>query len=322
MTIEEQQLVVFELADAPYIVDIRSVREIIRHEPIRTVPNAPEAVDGVINLRGLVVPIVDLRRCLGLPMRSPTNSTRIIVVDIPGAVAGFIVDAVTEVLRMPSSAIKPAPALAVTSRSNSVAGVAMVDERLMMVIDVERLISSEALRAVDEGAPNTAPAEPVAVVGEVTRDAADTPPDGPSLAGLDIELLEATFAAVKPRAAELVEYFYDRLFTLYPAVVPMFANADMQEQQGKLLSALALVVASLRQPEALVPALQRLGAKHVEYGAQPAHYDAVGAVLLDSLAYIAGDQWSAEAAQAWADAFGVVAGVMIEAAEAAVAQAA
>lgn len=317
---QEQQLVVFELGDAFYGVDIRAVREIIRYEPIRKVPNTPPAVNGVIDLRGLVIPVADMRRRLRVPMRPMSERTRIIVVDIAGSMMGFIVDAVAEVLRLSAADIESAPAMSVTEGSNYIAGVARVSDRLMMLINVERALSTEALQrfAEEERRRGDAPVEDFIP--------AETPvagtPASPSLADLDVELLEATFEAVKPRAAELVEYFYDRLFEQYPSVVPLFAAADMQEQQGKLLSALALVVASLRQPDALVPALQRLGEKHVGYGALPDHYGAVGAVLLDTLAHIAGDAWTDEAAKAWGDAFTVVAGVMIDAAAAAAVQAA
>jgi len=132
----------------------------------------------------------------------------------------------------------------------------------------------------------------------------------PTLADLNIGLLEATFEAVKPRGAELTAHFYEQLFTQHPAVMPLFANVKIEEQQGKLLSALALVVANLRHPDVLVPALQTLGKRHVNYGALAPHYDAVGGVLLGSLAYIAGSAWSPEAAKAWGDAYAVAAGVM------------
>ena len=75
---------------------------------------------------------------------------------------------------------------------------------------------------------------------------------------LDIDLLEASFAAVAPRGDELVEYFYDQLFDRYPEVVPLFENADMQKQQGELLAVLTTVVGSLRTPDKLVSQLQQL----------------------------------------------------------------
>ena len=135
----------------------------------------------------------------------------------------------------------------------------------------------------------------------------------PTLGDLDVALLEATFNAVKPRGAELTAHFYEQLFAQHPAVIPLFANVKIEEQQGKLLSALALVVANLRHPDVLVPALQGLGKRHVDYGALAPHYDAVGGGLLGSLAHVAGPAWTPEAAKAWGDAYAVAAGVMIAA---------
>lgn len=133
----------------------------------------------------------------------------------------------------------------------------------------------------------------------------------PSLGDLNISLLETTFEAVKPRGSELVDHFYTTLFEQHPEVVPMFADADMQEQRRMLLSALALVVGNLRNPDALVPAVQALGTKHHGWGVQPEHYAVVGATLLGSLEHIAGDAWTPEIEQAWSDAYTVVADSMV-----------
>lgn len=135
----------------------------------------------------------------------------------------------------------------------------------------------------------------------------------PGLGDLNIALLETTFEAVKPRGAELVDHFYTSLFEQHPEVIPMFANANMQEQRGKLLSALALVVANLRHPDALVPAVQGLGTKHHGWGVQPEHYAIVGATLLGSLAHIAGDAWTPAIEEAWSDAYTVIADAMVAA---------
>lgn len=301
---QEQQVVVFDLADERFGIGIHSVREIIRFQAITRTPDAPAAVAGVINLRGSVIPVVDLRHRLNVSKRPIQEDTRILVTETSSGLVGVIVDAVAEVLRLPASAIEPPPAGILHGSNEYVRGIVHQSDSLTILLDLEGALSPDSLsRAgtrpeVDDHLP-----APVAVE-----------PSGPSLSTLDVALLETTFAAVKPRAAELVEYFYDQLFQRYPSVIPMFEHADMQEQQGKLLSALALVVANLRNPDALVPALQGLGVRHIGYGAQPAHYEAVGGVLLDSLAYIAGNLWSEQAARAWGDAYTVAATVMIQAA--------
>ena len=121
--------------------------------------------------------------------------------------------------------------------------------------------------------------------------------------GLDVELLERSFAAVAPQGDKLVDIFYTNLFNDYPAVKPLFASVQMPEQKKKLLASLKLVVENLRRPDDLVPALEQLGSRHVDYGALEGHYPAVGATLLKSLAEVAGDLWNDELNQAWGDAY-------------------
>jgi hemoglobin-like flavoprotein len=128
---------------------------------------------------------------------------------------------------------------------------------------------------------------------------------------LAIDALEESFDAVAPRGRELMDIFYARLFAAAPAVEPLFAGADMRRQKSMLLAALGLVRKSLRDLDALVPALRQLGARHVAYGAQPEHYPVVGRVLIDAMAEVAGSAWRPEYEQAWAEAFGVLADAMI-----------
>ena len=129
--------------------------------------------------------------------------------------------------------------------------------------------------------------------------------------GLNIELLQESFAALAPQGQRLADTFYGHLFHDYPQVKPMFENTSMAEQKNKLLATLKLAVDNLRRPDILVPALEQLGARHVDYGTLPDHYPAVGATLLKSLAEVAGELWSDELEQAWADVYGVVAEHML-----------
>ena len=129
--------------------------------------------------------------------------------------------------------------------------------------------------------------------------------------GLQIELLEQSFAAVAPQADRLVDVFYQHLFEDYPAVKPLFEKAEMAEQKKKLIASLVLVVENLRNPEVLGPALEKMGARHVGYGAQEAHYPAVGATLLKSLAEVAGDAWTDEMNDAWTEAYGEISKTML-----------
>ena len=129
---------------------------------------------------------------------------------------------------------------------------------------------------------------------------------------LDLQALEESFDLVAPRGDELMDTFYARLFAAAPAVKPLFAGTDLRRQKGMLLGALVLLRKSLRDLGAIVPKLRELGARHVDYGARPEHYPVVGAVLIASMAEIAGDAWRPEYERAWAAAFDVVAGAMLD----------
>jgi hemoglobin-like flavoprotein len=128
---------------------------------------------------------------------------------------------------------------------------------------------------------------------------------------LDLEALETSFDLVAPRGDELMDVFYRRLFEAAPAVRPLFPT-DLRRQKSMLLGALVLLRKSLRDLNAIVPKLRELGARHVAYGAQPEHYPVVGAVLIASLAEVAGDAWSPRFEQAWAAAYDVVAATMLD----------
>jgi len=312
----ERQLIEFDVAGEAYGVDIESVREIIRLQPITRVPSVPDVVDGIINLRGVVTPIVDLRKLLQVTVAATTGDSRVIVAETEHGPVGVLVDRVKGVVRLAAGDLQPLSASATSDGVDYLDGVIPLEGRLLVVIDLARALDLESVRGAKwnhaehaapqaEATPGGAtPAEPT--LADSDEEAAQLP--------LQIDLLEQSFEAVKPRGDELVEYLYVRLFEEHPAVMPLFENTDMQEQAGKLLAALATVVANLRKPDVLVPHLQELGRRHVGYGAQPAHYDAVGAILLESLAYIAGDVWTDELRDAWAEAYGLAASVMIEAA--------
>jgi hemoglobin-like flavoprotein len=131
---------------------------------------------------------------------------------------------------------------------------------------------------------------------------------------LDTDALETSFDLIAPRGEELMETFYARLFAAAPAVRPLFPQ-DMTRQRTMLLAALVLVRKSLRDLDALVPTLRALGARHAGYGARPAHYGVVAAVLIAAMAEVAGDAWRAEYEHAWSEALGVIAAVMLEGAD-------
>ena len=138
---DEQQLVVFDLASEAYGVDISAVREIIRLQEITQVPRTPEFVEGVINLRGKVIPVIDLRRRFGLSVGEENKDNRIVVVDIGGQDIGVIVDAVTEVLRISSELVEPPSSVITTSESEYLLGIAKLDGRMIILLDLQEVLS-------------------------------------------------------------------------------------------------------------------------------------------------------------------------------------
>lgn len=137
----ELQLVVFNLGEEDFGVAIDQVREIIRMTGITTVPKAPASVLGVINLRGKVIPVVSLRERFGFEAQEPTEATRIVVCDMGDQTVGFVVDAVTEVLRVGDEAIEPAPQAATGVESRFISGIGKVDDRLIIVLDLEQVFN-------------------------------------------------------------------------------------------------------------------------------------------------------------------------------------
>lgn len=117
------ELVVFRVGSEEYAVDVRRVREVVAPLPVRRMPRAPEFMEGVADLRGEVIPIVDVRRRFGLHAGTPTRKTKLVVVHVGGATVGLVVDAVLEVMRVPRAAIRPAPPLAGRDAPGLFAGV-------------------------------------------------------------------------------------------------------------------------------------------------------------------------------------------------------
>ena len=141
---DEQQLVVFDLASEAYGVDIGAVREIIRLQEITKVPRTPQFVEGVINLRGKVIPVIDLRKRFALEVAAETGDNRIVVVDIGGQDIGAVVDAVTEVLRITRDSIEPPASVITTDDSEYLLGIGKVDDKLIILSDFGELITAQA----------------------------------------------------------------------------------------------------------------------------------------------------------------------------------
>ena len=147
---DEQQLVVFDLSTEAYGVDIGAVREIIRLQDITKVPRTPEFVEGVINLRGKVIPVVDLRKRFGLPAEAESKENRIVVVDIGAQDIGVIVDAVTEVLRIATESVEPPASVITTADSEYLLGIAKLDSRLIILLDLEQVLTESEHNTLQE----------------------------------------------------------------------------------------------------------------------------------------------------------------------------
>ena len=142
------QLVTFSIGSEEFGVDILKVIEIIRTMEITKVPKAPAFVEGVINLRGLVIPIIDLRRRFGLAEKAGDSDTRIIVIEINGMSVGFVVDSVSEVLRIPANTVEPAPPVVAGVDSDYISGVGTLEDRLLILLDLDKLLSADDLESL------------------------------------------------------------------------------------------------------------------------------------------------------------------------------
>lgn len=146
---ELYQLVTFSIGSEEFGVDILKVVEIIRIMDITKVPRAPAFVEGVINLRGLVIPIIDLRRRFGLSVKAMDQETRIIVIEINGMTVGFVVDSVSEVLRIPASTVEPPPPVVAGLDSDYISGVGKLEDKLLILLDLDKLLSADDIQLLE-----------------------------------------------------------------------------------------------------------------------------------------------------------------------------
>ncbi|MEN8258240.1 MAG: chemotaxis protein CheW [Thermodesulfobacteriota bacterium] len=151
------QLVGFKIGNELFGVDILLVQEIIRSAPITEVPNSPDFVEGVINLRGHILPVIDLRKRLKLTRKSSDlqDKTWILILDIHGKITGFIVDSVTKVLKIQEDTIEPPPDVIMAGlESQYLRGVCDVDGQLLILLDFKQILLQEELqklKAIDTG---------------------------------------------------------------------------------------------------------------------------------------------------------------------------
>jgi purine-binding chemotaxis protein CheW len=147
-----QEYLTFTLGPEEYAIDILKVQEIRGYEQPTTIANAPAFIKGVINLRGIIVPIVDLRIKFGVGKAEYTPFTVVIILSISGRVVGIVVDGVSDVTSLRSDQIRPAPEFAATVDTRYINGLGTLGERMLIVVDIERLMLSGEMALVDEAA--------------------------------------------------------------------------------------------------------------------------------------------------------------------------
>ncbi len=149
-SIELLQLVSFKIGSEEFGVDILNVQEINRMVKITQVPNSPDYVEGIINLRGRILPVIDLRKILGLPKKEHDNETRIIVVDLDGKTVGFLVDSVNEVLRIPADITEAPPEIVVGINSKYLMAVGKLEDRIIMLLDLNKVLDENEMKLISE----------------------------------------------------------------------------------------------------------------------------------------------------------------------------
>lgn len=134
------QLAAFSVGGQQYVIDIMRIREIIKLMPVTPVPADADVIEGVINLRGVIIPVVDLRKRLAVPRQQQVAQAKIIVVMLQDSIFGLIVDEVLDVVRISRGAIKPAPAMASRGSGSQVLGVCEHQGRLLMLLNLHQIL--------------------------------------------------------------------------------------------------------------------------------------------------------------------------------------
>jgi len=147
--ITEIQVACFRLMDDLYAVDIMRINEIIRPQKLTVLPKAPSFIEGVINLRGTVIPVVDLRKRFDMPQRPSIASTRLLIIRISGQSVGLVVDDVTEVITVPVKDIKPPPAVSDGMTVDYLLGVCLSGDVLVMMLDIDKLLTNNEVKALE-----------------------------------------------------------------------------------------------------------------------------------------------------------------------------
>lgn len=144
------EFLAFTLGKEEYGIDILRVQEIRGYEAVTRIANAPEFIKGVVNLRGIIVPIVDMRIKFQLGEPTYDQFTVVIILNIGGRITGMVVDSVSDVITLSPEQIKPAPEMGTTFNSDYLTGLGTLDERMLILVDIDKLMSSSEMGLLDK----------------------------------------------------------------------------------------------------------------------------------------------------------------------------
>ena len=148
--VEGKEYLAFTLGQEEYGIDILRVQEIRGYEPVTRIANAPDFIKGVVNLRGIIVPIVDMRVKLNLGTPTYDQFTVVIILSIAGRVVGMVVDSVSDVMTLTPEQVKPAPEMGTSFDSDYLIGLGTLDERMLILVDIDKLMSSPEMGLIEK----------------------------------------------------------------------------------------------------------------------------------------------------------------------------
>jgi purine-binding chemotaxis protein CheW len=143
------QFVTFQLGAETYGISILKLNEIIAYQSCTTIPNVPGFIKGVLNLRGIVVPVIDLRERFGMELKDYDQFTVILILDVSGRIMGLVVDMVSDVLTLNSDDVKPRPHFSTGISTEFISGMGIKDKKFIILLDVDKLLSDDELNMVD-----------------------------------------------------------------------------------------------------------------------------------------------------------------------------
>jgi len=145
-----REFLAFKLGDEEYGIDILKVQELRGYEACTRIANSPEFIKGVVNLRGIIVPIVDMRIKFNLGTPTYDQFTVVIILNIAGRVVGMVVDSVSDVISLSPDQVKPAPEMGTALNTDYLIGLGTIDERMLILVDIDKLMSSEEMGLIDK----------------------------------------------------------------------------------------------------------------------------------------------------------------------------